>query len=129
LFQTTFGTRLPTVVGGSFAFIIPTINIINSESLLIIADDHDRFNATMRAVQGAIIASSILHIVLGFSGLWGILTRFISPVVIAPTIIMVGFGHFEYGFPGVSIYFQIPAALHIENQCHYNFQNLCRCNF
>ncbi|CAK9214205.1 unnamed protein product [Sphagnum troendelagicum] len=101
LFQTTFGTRLPTVVGGSFAFIIPTINIINSESLLIIADDHDRFNATMRAVQGAIIASSILHIVLGFSGLWGILTRFISPVVIAPTIIMVGFGHFEYGFPGV----------------------------
>jgi xanthine/uracil permease len=55
----------------------------------------------MRAVQGAIIASSILHIVLGFSGLWGILTRFISPVVIAPTIIMVGFGHFEYGFPGV----------------------------
>jgi hypothetical protein len=42
---------------------------------------------------------------------------------------MVGFGHFEYGFPGVSIYFQIPAALHIENQCHYNFQNLCRCNF
>jgi hypothetical protein len=43
--------------------------------------------------------------------------RFISPVVIAPTIIMVGFGHFEYGFPGVSIYFQIPAALDIENHC------------
>ncbi len=30
---------------------------------------------------------------------------------------MVGFGHFEYGFPGVSIYFQIPAALNIENHC------------
>jgi len=30
---------------------------------------------------------------------------------------MVGFGHFEYGFPGVSIYFQIPAALDIENHC------------
>ena len=29
----------------------------------------------MRAVQGAIIASSSLHIVLGFSGLWGILIR------------------------------------------------------
>lgn len=34
----------------------------------------------MRAVQGAIIASSSLHIVLGFSGLWGILIRCVLPL-------------------------------------------------
>lgn len=41
LFQTTFGTRLPTIVGGSFAFIIPVITIINSEDLINITDDNE----------------------------------------------------------------------------------------
>jgi xanthine/uracil permease len=39
-----------------------------------------RFSRTMRAVQGAVIASSSLHIVLGFSGLWGILIRCVLPL-------------------------------------------------
>ena len=34
-----------------------------------------RFLHTMRAIQGAVIASSSLQIILGFSGLWGILSR------------------------------------------------------
>ncbi|XP_024365383.1 nucleobase-ascorbate transporter 2 isoform X1 [Physcomitrium patens] len=101
LLQTTFGTRLPTIVGGSFAFIIPTITIINSDNLLSIDDDNERFLRTMRAVQGAIIASSTIQIALGFSGLWGILVRFLSPVCIAPTIIAAGLGLYEYGFPMV----------------------------
>jgi xanthine/uracil permease len=41
LLQTTFGTRLPTIVGGSFAFIIPTITIINSDNLISIPDDSE----------------------------------------------------------------------------------------
>ena len=28
LFQTSFGTRLPAVVGGSYTFVVPTISII-----------------------------------------------------------------------------------------------------
>ena len=34
-----------------------------------------RFLHTMRAIQGALISSSSIQIVLGFSGLWGIVTR------------------------------------------------------
>ncbi|CAM6081627.1 unnamed protein product [Calypogeia fissa] len=101
LLQTTLGTRLPAVVGGSFAFIIPTVTVIHSPKLMAIEDNQLRFIHTMRAIQGALITASSLHIVLGFSGLWGILTRYVSPIVIAPTICMVGLGLYEYGFPGV----------------------------
>lgn len=35
-----------------------------------------RFEATMRAIQGALIAASSLQIVLGFCGIWRIFMRF-----------------------------------------------------
>ena len=38
--QSLFGTRLRTVFGGSFAFIIPITSIINDSSLRSIPDDH-----------------------------------------------------------------------------------------
>ena len=40
LFQTLFGTRLPAVVGGSFAYVVPIAYIINDSSLLRIQDPH-----------------------------------------------------------------------------------------
>lgn len=101
LLQTLFGTRLPTIMGGSYAFVIPTLTIINSASLQSIADNEERFLHTMRAVQGALIASSSLQIILGYSGLWGIFSRFLSPLGSAPAIALVGLGLFELGFPGV----------------------------
>lgn len=39
LLQTLFGTRLPSVMGGSYAFLIPTLTIINSASLQSIQND------------------------------------------------------------------------------------------
>lgn len=40
LLQTLFGTRLPTVIGGSYAFMVPIISIIHDSSLTSIQDDH-----------------------------------------------------------------------------------------
>jgi xanthine/uracil permease len=40
LLQTLFGTRLPTVVGGSWAFMVPIISIIHDRSLAGITDPH-----------------------------------------------------------------------------------------
>jgi xanthine/uracil permease len=48
LLQTLFGTRLPTVVGGSFAFLVPIVSIIHDSSLTRIVDDHQvRFNFSL----------------------------------------------------------------------------------
>jgi len=40
MLQTLFGTRLPTVIGGSYAFLIPVVSIISDPSLIQIADGH-----------------------------------------------------------------------------------------
>jgi xanthine/uracil permease len=55
----------------------------------------------MRAIQGALIVSSSIQIILGYSQLWGIFSRFFSPLGMAPVVALLGFGLFERGFPVV----------------------------
>ncbi|KAG1327202.1 Nucleobase-ascorbate transporter 1 [Cocos nucifera] len=101
LLQSLFGTRLPAVMGGSFAYVIPIVYIMRDSSLLRIPDPHERFLQTMRAIQGALIIASSLQIILGYSQLWGIFSRFFSPLGMAPVIGLVGLGLFQRGFPAV----------------------------
>ncbi|KAL1812461.1 hypothetical protein DCAR_0624682 [Daucus carota subsp. sativus] len=101
LLQTLFGSRLPAVVGGSYTFVAPTISIILSNRW----NDQDpvvKFEKIMRAIQGALIVASTLQIVLGFSGLWRNITRFLSPLSAVPLVALSGFGLYEFGFPGVA---------------------------
>ncbi|GAB4831424.1 DUF1279 super [Ancistrocladus abbreviatus] len=101
LLQTLFGTRLPTVIGGSYAYMVPIISIIHDSSLASIEDKQVRFLSTMRAVQGALIVASSVQIILGYSQLWAIFSRFFSPLGMVPVIALVGFGLFNRGFPVV----------------------------
>ena len=41
LLQALFGTRLPAVVGGSFAYVIPIVYIVGDESLQRISEPHE----------------------------------------------------------------------------------------
>lgn len=99
LLQTLFGTRLPTVIGGSWAFMVPIISIIHDPSLERIPDPHMRFLNTMRAIQGALIVASSVQIILGYSQLWAICSRFFSPLGMVPVISLVGLGLLDRGFP------------------------------
>ncbi|KAL0416981.1 UNVERIFIED_CONTAM: Nucleobase-ascorbate transporter 6 [Sesamum latifolium] len=56
----------------------------------------------MRATQGALIVASTIQIVLGFSGLWRNIARFLSPISAVPLVALAGFGLYEFGFPGVA---------------------------
>lgn len=89
------------MIGGSYTFVAPTISIILSGRW----DDPDpisKFKKIMRATQGALIVASTLQIVLGFSGLWRNITRFLSPISAVPLVALAGFGLYEFGFPGVA---------------------------
>ncbi|KAK6919311.1 Nucleobase cation symporter 2 family [Dillenia turbinata] len=101
LLQALFGTRLPAVVGGSFAYVVPIIYIINDSSLQRITDSHERFIQTMRAIQGALIVASSIQIILGYSQVWGLFSRFFSPLGMAPVVGLVGLGLFQRGFPAL----------------------------
>ncbi|KAF5201062.1 Nucleobase-ascorbate transporter like [Thalictrum thalictroides] len=113
LVQTLFGTRLPTVIGGSYAFLVPIMSIIHDSSITQIQDPHLRFLQTIRAIQGALIVSSSVQIVLGFSQLWGICSRFFSPLGMVPVIALVGFGLFDRSFPlvGTCVEIGIPMLI------------------
>ncbi|XP_022763531.1 nucleobase-ascorbate transporter 4-like [Durio zibethinus] len=99
LLQTLFGTRLPVVIGGSYAFIIPTISIALSRRYSIFIDPHQRFKHSMRDVQGALIVASFFTMVIGFFGFWRILARFFSPLAAVPLVILTGLGLYAHGFP------------------------------
>nr|GMD21203.1 nucleobase-ascorbate transporter 7 [Ipomoea batatas] len=104
LTQSLFGTRLPAVIGGSYTFVPTTLSIVLAGRYNGIMDPQEKFERTMRAIQGALIVASTLQIILGFSGLWRNVTRFISPLSAVPLVALSGFGLYEFGFPLVCSY-------------------------
>ncbi|XP_069811824.1 solute carrier family 23 member 1-like [Dendropsophus ebraccatus] len=108
LLQTTIGTRLPILQGGTFSLITPTLAILslpqwkcqNSEVLIFNGTGNFSINNTeswqsrMREIQGAIIVASFFQVFLGFSGLIGLLLRLIGPLSITPTISLIGLSLF-----------------------------------
>ncbi|KAE8100614.1 hypothetical protein FH972_018497 [Carpinus fangiana] len=99
LAQTLIGTRLPTVMGASFAFVLPVLAIIDDLHDEDFTSEHQRFLHTIRTIQGSLIVSSFVNIILGYSKIWGNLARFLSPVIIVPFVCVVGLGLFMRGFP------------------------------
>ncbi|KAK1642993.1 hypothetical protein QYE76_060798 [Lolium multiflorum] len=102
LLQSFLGTRLPAVIGASYTFVAPTISIVLAARYAGIADPHERFLRTMRGTQGALIVASTLQIIMGFSGLWRIVVRLLSPLSAAPLVALAGFGLYELGFPSAA---------------------------
>ncbi|OAY39310.1 nucleobase-ascorbate transporter 4 [Manihot esculenta] len=102
LLQTWFGTRLPVVFGGSYAFIIPTISIVlsnNNNNNNEFLSPHQRFEQSMQAIQGALIIAAFFQMVIGFFGFWRIFARFLSPLAAVPLVTLTGLGLYAHGFP------------------------------
>ncbi|RLN00075.1 nucleobase-ascorbate transporter 3 [Panicum miliaceum] len=101
LLQTLIGTRLPTIMNASFAFVVPVLSIAREMDANDFTNNHQRFVHTMRTTQGALIVASILNMILGFSTIWGAYAKKFSPVIMTPVVCVVGLGLFEIGFPQV----------------------------
>ncbi|MGI8575995.1 MAG: uracil-xanthine permease family protein [Egibacteraceae bacterium] len=84
LLQLTVGSRLPIVQGVSFAFLGPFFAIIAAHEGTI----------AMRYIAGGIIFGAVVEAVVGYSGLFGRIRRYISPVVIGPVIALIGLSLF-----------------------------------
>ncbi|CAM1309545.1 SLC23A2 (predicted) [Pycnogonum litorale] len=103
LLQSTFGVRLPIIQGGTFAFLVPTIAILNLDKWK--CPDSDQIKAMnltseeiwqprMREIQGAIIVASLFEVVIGITGIMGLVLRFVTPLTIAPTVALIGLALF-----------------------------------
>ena len=94
--------RLPIVQGGSFSYLPATFGIIFNSELQAIENDSERFEQTIRTIQGAVIVAGIIQLFIGYSGGIPIMLKYISPVTIAPVIAAIGLGLYEAGFSGVA---------------------------
>ncbi|OXA62597.1 solute carrier family 23 member 2 [Folsomia candida] len=105
IFQTTLGTRLPIVQGGSFSYLLPSLAIMNlpqwkcPDDAVIsgMGDDERRelWQVRMREIQGAIIFAALFEMIFAFTGVIGYLTKFITPLTVAPAIGMIGLSLFK----------------------------------
>eukprot|EP00878_Enallax_costatus_P034925 GHUV01038874.1.p1 GENE.GHUV01038874.1~~GHUV01038874.1.p1 ORF type:complete len:186 (+),score=4.15 GHUV01038874.1:191-748(+) len=87
LLQTTIGDRLPIIQGGSFAYISPIVAIAGQiKATQTFANDHECFLVTMREVQGGIIGSGLIVMLIGLTGIIRPVLRAISPITVAANI-------------------------------------------
>ncbi|CAA3013309.1 nucleobase-ascorbate transporter 10 [Olea europaea subsp. europaea] len=123
LFHSLFGTRLPVVIGGSHAFLIPATTILHSRRYQMIHQSEERFAQTMREIQGALIITSRFQMIIGFIGLWRNIIRLFSPLSMVPLVLFTGLGLCHLGFPLVRVLFPSTEYLH-NKQLNFMFLEL-----
>ncbi len=97
--QSPLGNRLPVVQGGTFSFLGPTFAIIGMVAAKKLTGDTPLWQIQIQEVSGAIMIASVVEIVLGYTGVMGKVRKIISPIVIGPTIAMIGLALFGIGAP------------------------------
>ncbi|WP_082224607.1 uracil-xanthine permease family protein [Halolamina rubra] len=88
LLQTVVGNRYPIVQGATFSMLAPALAIIGFVGT-------GNWEQAILALQGAIIVGGVVEIVFGYLGVMGWLKQYLSPVVIAPTIALIGLSLFS----------------------------------
>ncbi|XP_017296453.1 solute carrier family 23 member 1 isoform X2 [Kryptolebias marmoratus] len=106
LIQTTVGVRLPLFQASAFAFLIPAQAILSLDRWKCPSEDEIYGNWSlplntshiwqprMREIQGAIIMTSLVEVVIGLCGLPGLLLEYIGPLTITPTVSLIGLSVF-----------------------------------
>ncbi len=107
LVQTTIGTGLPIVQGVSFAFLGAFFLIVSGATVEAEAAGVAAGPLAMQYIAGAIILGALVEMVVGFSGLVGVLRRVLSPVVIGPVIMLIGLALFQHGAPKAGTHWPI----------------------
>ncbi|XP_070540518.1 solute carrier family 23 member 1-like isoform X1 [Ptychodera flava] len=112
--QSTFGSRLPIIQGVAVSLYIPATIIMKmpqwqcrdlnqTEIYTVSVNDTSNpeyndpsnevtYSQRIREIQGATLVASCFQLLLGFSGVIGLLLRYIGPLTVAPTLMMIGLG-------------------------------------
>ncbi|SEO24216.1 Xanthine/uracil permease [Halogranum amylolyticum] len=91
LAQTTFGNRYPIVQGAPFSMLAPALAVVG----VVQATPGGDWNTALVHLQGAIVVAALVEVAIGYFGLLGRLRQYLSPVVVAPTIALIGLSLFD----------------------------------
>jgi nucleobase transporter 1/2 len=97
--QSPLGNKLPVIQGGSFSFLGPTFAIIGMVAAKKLTGPEPLWQSQIQEVAAAVMIASVVEIVLGYTGIMGQVRKIISPIVIGPTIAMIGLALFDIGAP------------------------------
>ena len=97
--QSPLGNKLPVIQGGTFSFLGPTFAIIGMVAAKEMTGSEPMWQIQIQHVAGAIMIASVFEIVLGYTGIMGQVRKIISPIVIGPTIAMIGLALYGIGAP------------------------------
>ncbi len=92
LAQTTFGNRYPIVQGAPFSMLAPALAIIGVVGSF---PGNPGWEVMIVHLQGAIIVAALAEVAIGYFEVVGKLRQFLSPVVVAPTIALIGLSLFS----------------------------------
>ncbi|XP_077680201.1 solute carrier family 23 member 1 [Eretmochelys imbricata] len=136
LIQTTLGIRLPLFQASALAFLVPAKSILALEKWKCPPEEEIYGNWTlplntshvwhprMREIQGAIIVSSLVEVVIGLVGLPGALLSYIGPLTVTPTVSLIGLSVFQaagdragshWGIAALSIFLIVLFAQYLRN--------------
>ncbi len=93
LAQTTLGNRYPIVQGAPFSMLASALAVVGVAKTGNPAGAG--WQAALLQLQGAIIVAALAEVAVGYFGLLGRLRRYVSPLVIAPTIALIGLSLFS----------------------------------
>ncbi|RWS18520.1 solute carrier family 23 member 2-like protein, partial [Leptotrombidium deliense] len=95
---------LPIIQGPTFTFLIPTLSILSLPQWKCDLQNINETNTEeyseawkmrMREVQGALIVASLVEVIIGCTGIMGLLLQFITPLSIVPAISLIGLSLFQ----------------------------------
>jgi len=92
LAQTTFGNRYPIVQGAPFSMLAPALAIVGAN---VAIPELAGWNAKLLFLQGAIISAAVVEVAIGYFGLVGKIREYLSPVVVAPVVTLIGLSLFS----------------------------------
>ncbi|XP_060563739.1 solute carrier family 23 member 1-like isoform X2 [Ruditapes philippinarum] len=103
-----FGIRLPLYQGASASYIIPLLLVANTDGNFCSGDtvpENPLFNATdnttsrefpmekiisnVQALQGSLMIAGLIHALFGFTGIVGLLLKFVGPLTIVPALVLI----------------------------------------
>ncbi|CAD5222731.1 unnamed protein product [Bursaphelenchus okinawaensis] len=94
LIQTGFGMRLALLQGTAFAY-VPSVEAFN-----LLPENACNYNSSqpapqseyygrLRYIQGSLLLSALVPMLIGCTGLVGMLTKFIGPITVSPLILLL----------------------------------------
>ena len=89
ILQGTFGCKLPFIMGSSFSYIPPIISVGQVYAPIT-------GNFGMPAISVGLVGSGAVHSLVGFSRLVGTIRKYITPTIVAPTLICIGLALVPY---------------------------------